>query len=240
MLTSVFYFNLYRPYIVGRAGGSSEVGTARRERINSSRSTPEGDTAGRVFVLNKSVRDDIVSHAQAVTGGVTELRSAAGRTTYDMTNFNRTVYEEGLETAVDSLSTNLDSFATGFNRSADFMQNQEQSSGLRAFSEEVIDNVTYNSGRLELLGFAITEEGRLSFDREHIASMTHEQLSVAIGENIEIFEGLRTYTTQMLSEPLAEHMSFRGLTYHYNYQLGRMETDGFSLLEAGMLVDRSI
>ena len=44
----------------------------------------------------------------------------------------------------------------------------------------------------------------------------------------------------MLSEPLIEHMHFRGLSYHYNYQLGRMETEGFNLIESGMLVDRFV
>jgi hypothetical protein len=37
-----------------------------------------------------------------------------------------------------------------------------------------------------------------------------------------------------------DHMRFRGLSYHYNYHMGTMETDGYNLLEAGMLVDRLV
>jgi len=237
MLTSVFYYNLYRPYIVGGAPNRNSDGSPRRERINSNQNT---DAAGRIFVLNKSLRNEIVNHAQNVTSGVTDLRQATGRAAYDMENFNRTVHREGWEEAIENLTENLAEFAAGFNQSADFMQSQEHSAGLRAFSEEVTDNVYYNRSRLEMLGLSLSEGGRLAFSDRQVRAMSHEQVNVAISENIEIFEGLRAYTSQILSEPLVEHMHFRGLTYHYNYQLGRMETEGFGLLEAGMLVDKFV
>ena len=237
MLTSVFYYNLYRPYIVGSAPNRNVDGSPRRERINSGQDTK---ASGRIFVLNKSLRNEIVNHAQNVTTGITDLRSATGRTAQDMENFNRTVYREGWEEAVDRLTENLTQFADGYNHAANFMQSQEHSAGLRAFSEEVTDNVYYNRTRLEMLGLTLSEEGRLAFSNKQVRDMSHEQINVAISENIEIFEGLRAYTGQVLSEPLVEHMHFRGLTYHYNYQLGRMETEGFGLLEAGILVDRVV
>jgi len=237
MLTSVFYYSLYRPYIVGGTNSRND-GSPRRERINTARENEAA--AGRVFVLNKSLQTEILSHAQSITSGVTSLRSSTGRTASDMENFNRTVHREGWEDAVNGLARNLSGFANGYNQSVEFMQAQEHSAGLRAFSEEVTDNVFYNRGRLEMLGLTLSEGGRLAFSQDQIRGMSYQQINAAIGENIEIFEGLRAYTNQMLSEPLIEHMQFRGLNYHYNYQLGRMETEGFNLLEAGMLVDRVV
>jgi hypothetical protein len=35
-------------------------------------------------------------------------------------------------------------------------------------------------------------------------------------------------------------MRFQGLSYHYNYQRGAMETDGFGLLDMGLLVDKTV
>lgn len=235
MLTSVFYYNLYRPYIVGTNRNSENA--PRRERINSNQNT---DSGSRIFVLNKSLRNEIVDHAQNVTVGVTDLRQATGRAAHDMENFNRTVYREGWDQAIENLVDNLEDFADGFNQSAEFMQSQEHSAGLRAFSEEVTENVYYNRSRLELIGLSLSEDGRLSFSGNQVRGMSRDQINVAISENLQIFEGIRTYTSQILSEPLVEHMHFRGLTYHYNYQLGRMETEGFGLLEAGMLVDRLV
>jgi len=238
MLTSIFYYNVYKPFIVGNVSGR-EIGNRapRQERIQTTR---EGDSPNRIFVLNKTLKNEIVNYAQAVSFGVTDLRAATKQTALDMENFNRTVHLDGWEYAVSNLSSDLEQFAEDFNRSAGFMQSQMHSTGLRAFSHEVVDNVYHNRGRLEMLGLTLSEEGHLRFSRSQMEAMDHEEVNVAIGENIAIFEGLRTYTQQLMTEPLIEHMRFRGLNYHYNYRMGTMETEGYSLIEAGMLVDRLV
>jgi len=239
MLTSVFYYNLYKPYIVGNVNNrGNEKFSPRRARINTGRENTE--VTGRVFVLNKALRNDIINYANSVTYGVTDLRASTKRATQDMEYFNRTVYQDGFNEALEGLTNNLADFAEDFNRSTEFMQGQEHSIGLRAFSSEVADNIYYNRGRLEMLGMFLSGNGRLEFSRDQVRNMTYEEVSAAIGENLEIFEGLRSYTQQLMTEPLVEHMRFRGLTYHYNYQMGRMETEGFNLIESGMLVNRLV
>jgi len=235
MLTSVFYYNIYKPYIVGNSGNRSDGYTPRKERI-----AQGTETQGRVFVLNKALRNEIVNYAQSVSGGVSNLRDATKRTAVDMESFNSKVHREGWEAALENMVENLENFANGYNRSAGFMQNQPHSSGLRSYSGEVTENVQNNRSRLEMLGLTLSEDGKIAFDREFVSAMNHETINVAIGENIELFEGLRSYTQQLMTEPLIEHMRFRGLSYHYNYRMGTMETDGYSLIEAGMLVDRLV
>ncbi|MCL2204116.1 MAG: hypothetical protein FWB88_09295 [Defluviitaleaceae bacterium] len=239
MLTSVFYYNLYKPYIVSNANNrGGEHFSPRRSRIADKRDAPE--TSGPIFVLNKSLKNEVIRYARSVSHGVVDLRVATHRTANDMQDFNRTAHLEGWETAVGNLVENLTSFAHNYNRSAGFMQAQDHSAGLRAFSYEVADNVFYNRSRLEMLGLSLSENGHFTFDSEQVRAMSFEEVNVAIGENIEIFSGLQSFTQQLLSEPLVEHMRFQGLSYHYNYQRGQMETDGFSLLEMGMLVDRVV
>lgn len=235
MLTSVFYYNIYRPYIVGNVGNRSEGFTPRKARI-----AQGTEPAGRVFVLNKALRNEIINYAQAVSHGVTDLRDATKRTAVDMHNFNGMVHREGREAAMENMADNLTVFAQNYNRSAGFMQEQTHSEGLRAYSSEVIENVQHNSNRLAMLELTLSEEGQMFFAGDRFAEMSHDAINIAIGENIEIFEGLRSYTQQLMTEPLVEHMRFRGLSYHYNYRMGTMETDGYSLIEAGMLVDRLV
>ncbi|MCL1862778.1 MAG: hypothetical protein FWF78_04330 [Defluviitaleaceae bacterium] len=235
MLTSVFYYNMYKPYIVGKAGDRNQSYVPRRERI-----AQGNEPAGRVFVLNKALRNEIVNYAQSVTYGVTGLQDATKRTSANMENFNGEVHRQGYEEALGDMAENLEIFADNYNHSAGFMQEQSHSTGLRSYSDEVIENVHHNSSRLEMLGLTLSEEGRMSFDRDYVLGMNHESMNVAIGENIELFDGLRSYTQQLMTEPLVEHMRFRGLSYHYNYSLGTMETDGYSLIEAGMLIDRLV
>ena len=239
MLTSVFYFNLYKPYIVGNATNrGNETYAPRRERVSSGKENP--GSSGRIFVLNKALRNDIVRYAQAVSHGVTDLREATKQTAQDMENFNRTVHREGWDNAMENLADNLEQFSEFFNKSAGFMQTQMHSAGLRAFSNEVAENVYYNRSRLEMLGLTLSGEGQMAFSRNQVMGMSYEEVNVAIGETIEIFDSLRSHTQQLMTEPLIEHMRFRGLNYHYNYRMGTMETEGYSLLEAGMLVDRIV
>jgi hypothetical protein len=226
---------MYKPYIVGNAGNRGETQTPRRARISHG-----NETAGRVFVLNKALRDEIVNYARAVSDGVTDLRDATKRTAADMERFNAMVHRDGWENALENMTENLAEFAEYYNRSADFMNTQKHSAGLRAYSSEVIENVHHNRGRLKMLGLTLTDEGRLNFDREAVSALSHEAMNVAIGENIETFDGLRSHTRQLMTEPLVEHMRFRGLSYHYNYRMGKMETDGYNLIESGMLVDRLV
>ncbi|MCL2840831.1 MAG: hypothetical protein FWE05_08650 [Defluviitaleaceae bacterium] len=240
MLTSVFYFNFYKPYIVGNVSNrGNDNYIPRRERIAAGRENGS-DASPRKYVLNKALRNEIVQYAQAVSFGVTDLRAATKQTAYDMEHFNQSIYVDGFQTAVDNLAEDLAHFAEDFNRSAGFMQTQAHSAGLRAFSGEVAQNVYENRTRLEMLGLTLSNAGQMAFSREQITSMSRDEINMAIGETIEIFEGLRNYTQQLMTEPLVEHMRFRGLNYHYNYRMGTMETEGYSLLEAGMLVDRLV
>ncbi|MCL1878109.1 MAG: hypothetical protein FWF80_04560 [Defluviitaleaceae bacterium] len=235
MLTSVFYYSIYRPYIVGNAGARDGSYVPRKQRI-----AQGNEPAGRVFVLNKALRNEIIDYAQSVSNGVTSLRDATKRAAVDMENFNRNVHRNGYENAIENMADNLETFAAHYNDSADFMYQQSHSTGLRSYSGEVIENVHQNSTRLLMLGLSISDEGSIAFDREYVSALSHEAVNVAIGENIGLFEGLRTYTQQLMTEPLVEHMRFRGLSYHYNYRMGTMETDGYSLIEAGMIVDRRV
>jgi hypothetical protein len=214
------------------------VYTPRRSRIANRRDTPE--TSGPVFVLNKSWKSEMVTHARNVTYGVVGLSTATQHTARDMENFNRTVHQEGWDVALDTLVTNLSSFAENYNRSSGFMQAQSHSTGLRAFAYEVSDNLVYNRSRLEMLGLYFTESGGLTFDAGRVQSMNFEEINTAIGDTIEIFAGMKSFTQQLLTEPLVSHMRFAGLNYHYNYQRGTMESDGFGLLETGLLYDRVV
>ena len=90
------------------------------------------------------------------------------------------------------------------------------------------------------MGINLTEGGRLSFNRDYVDSLSQDKINIAIGENIEIFTSLHRQTGSLLTEPLSGHMNFKALGYHYNYKMGAMETDGFGVIEVGMLIDKAV
>ena len=239
MLTSVFYYNIYRPYLVGNVTNrGNNIYSPKKERINTGRERPE--QTGRIFVLNKALRKEIVDYAQAVSHGITDFREATKHTVTNMETFNRTVHREGFYYAVENLAYDLENFAEYFNKSSFFLQTQVHSDGLRAYSNEVAENIYHNRDRLEMLGISLAADGHMYFSKGQVESMTHSEINLAIGENLAIFEGLRAFSGQIMTEPLLAHMGFTGLQYHYNYRLGTMEAEGYSLIEAGMLVDKKV
>ena len=236
MLTNVYYYNIYRPYIVSNREPNRF--TPKQGRIADRKTSAE--PLRQVFVLNKALKDEIINYAHAVSYGVTNLKSSARATADDMENFNRNVHKEGFDTAREWLSEDLEEFAGRANEAAEFMQNQSHSSSVRIFSYELADNLRYNKERLALLGLNLGEEGRVGFDKPFLKSLSHEKINIAIGENIQIFSGLQKHAVTFLDAPLAEHMRFKGLGYHYNYKLGKMEMDGFDVIEAGLLIDKAV
>jgi hypothetical protein len=86
----------------------------------------------------------------------------------------------------------------------------------------------------------LLDDGQITFGPERVSALSFDEINAAIGETIEIFEGLHAFAQQLLTEPLVNHMRFEGLNYHYNYKRGKVEADGFGLLEMGLLLDRAV
>jgi hypothetical protein len=236
MLTSVYYFNFYKPYIFSTR--ETDNVSPRRNRIADRKQSPP--VSSKDFVLNKAVKDEIVNFAKDVSSGINNLRSSARRASYDMERFNHLVYKDGWDSAVSSLKKDFIKFADQYNASTDFLQQQERSSDLRTFSNEITDHLRYNRERLGSLGFSFSEEGRMSYDRSVVEGMSHNRINAVIGDNMRVFNEVQRHAEGVLKEPLVEHMNFRGLGYHYNYKLGMMKADGFNLLEVGLLINEAV
>jgi hypothetical protein len=227
---------MYRPYILG----SRETGTyaPKRQRIAERKETIE--PSGQIYVLNKSLKNEIVNYAHNVTYGVTGFRSSVSMSSADMENFNRNIHRDGFEAAKEYIAQDLAEFADKYNKASEFMQTQEQSAALKTYSFEIADNLRYNRDRLQMLGISVDDDGKVGFNKDFFKGMNQDQINVAIGENIRLFTDLLKHSGDFLTDPLVDHMKFKGLGYHYNYKMGMMETDGFNTIEAGLLINKAV
>ena len=240
MLTSAYYYNFYRPYIVGTRDRNKTDIVRRQPRIAQTSHREKLDQ-GMMIVLNKSLKQDIVNYARNVSHGVTNFKSTVRTTLADMNSFTLNAMYNGYDSAVSMVEGDLSRLARAYNASTTFLQSQDQSANLRSFSDELQNRIYQGRERLGLLGFSLDEESNdLHFDPEVLRGLSHIELHAAIGANVQVFHGLHQTTTDVLTAPLSSHMSFRGLSYHYNYQLGRMVEDGFGIIESGMIVDRVV
>jgi hypothetical protein len=197
--------------------------------------------SGMVFVLNKSAKSEIINYARNVSFGVTDFKTAANTLLRDMGGFSLNAMYNGYATAMHMVSEGLKNVAEAYNAGTAFLDRQSQSNELRFFSQSLRDRMSQGRDRLELLGITIDEQtDTISFDNSVFLGLSQIEAHAAIGANIQIFHSLSRTTTEILTAPLSSHMRFSGLSYHYNYQLGRMVEDGFGLIESGMIVDRVV
>ena len=235
MLTNVYYYNFYRPYIMGSRNQIQDTSKRARIAVQRSQNAMNPDMQ---YVLNKSLSSEIVHYAQNVSFGVTGFRTAVRRLLQDMGSYNRNALYEGQEATRDQLERQLAAVSELYNANTAFLRQQQHSPSLRTLSFELGDNVYYNRSELGRLGFVLSQDQTVHFDAEAFRQLNHNEVRDAIGESRPVFNSLYQRTGEILSAPLSQHMQFRGLSYHYNYQVGRMVEDGFSIIESGMLIDR--
>ena len=238
MLTNAYYYNLYRPYILGNRDNDNI--TKKRSRIAEITAQDKLDR-GMIFVLNKSLKAEIVQHARNVSGGVTNFKSSVAALLRDMGGFSLNAMYSGYDSAMLLVEEDLISVTDAYNIGTAFLCRQQQSNALRNYSYTLQEKMYQGQDRLKMLGISFENEAeKLLFDPTVLHELSEVEIHIALGSNIPVFHSVHQSTAEILIEPLAVHMGFKGLSYHYNYQIGRMVEDGFGIIESGMVVDRVI
>lgn len=232
MLTNIFYYGYYKPYIMKTSeAGKSEP--TKRERIAE---RPATSNAFKIL-LNKTMKQEVREYARGVSDSVVSTKESSKNTVRDMTEFNKNAFKRSYDTAKMWIQYDLEEFASSYNDSTEFLSDQKHSQSLRSFSERLTDNVQASAAQLEDLGLSMNNDGKLNFNVAKFNELSESRLNSAIGESINVFQEIYNDAGEILTEPLKEHMNFKNLGYYYNYKLGRMESDTFKMIESGMLVD---
>jgi hypothetical protein len=240
VLTNLYYFGLYKPYIVGNSDASAPF--EKRARIAERRKAEpvEPQPTGRHYILNKSLKDEIIRYAHDVSYGVTGVRTAVYELIRDIEDFDKHAFKNGYAGALGDVIDDLETIKDAYNRGRGFMREQKHSAGLRVFSYEMDDRINHNAERLRLLGISLDEREGMRFDPAQLKRMNPEGARAAMVVNLPIFDGLNRSATEVLSQPLAQHMRFKALGYHYNYRMGRLEEDGFGIIESGLIYNKAV
>jgi len=235
VLTSIFYYKYYRPYMFRTVESSGAV-SPRRAPI-AQKPEPEPNLS---VLLNKSLKMDVISHARQTSTAVNGVKDGARHVASAMENFNQQAYYEGLPGATHNISGRLAAFAGAINQSVSFMSNQQHSQALRDFAED-LSNLVYDSRRELAFVNITTQDGRtLDFLAPSFQEKDQDDLNIAFGESIGVFNRTYKNSANMLNLPLSEHMNFQGLNYFYNYRLGTLVDETFKLIESGLIIDKRL
>lgn len=234
MITSLFYYNHYKPYILRTANLESSTVSKRKEKLCKKESLNDN------FLLNKALKDDVVSYVRSVSTSVVDSKVSSKSVVQRMDKFNYNIEKRGFSKAKNSIGDSLRDFVDSYNEAEGFLAKQGHSSELKNYAVQVSQDIGYNVDRLGLLGISLSEDSQLSFDEEYFYGLKRNDIYSAIGETINIFQNICNYSDDVLKSPLIEHMKFKNLGYYYNYKLGSMETDTFKIIESGLLIDKAV
>jgi len=235
MLTSLYYYGLYKPYMIRETGVMARTAPVAKRSVK----TSEAARAQSVL-LNKTLKSDVVTYAREASSSVTGLRGAAGKLAAEAEMFGRKARKDGLAGAKEVFAKRAEEFAEAYNKVQSFTRTQEHSGALRLFGTDAEGLVTQHGEALGALGLAADDDGVLQFDSGKTDAMDAAEMQWALGDAESAFKEVYDLAQDVLKEPLASHMHFKGLRFYYNYKMGAVQDNTFKMIEAGMIADYAV
>ena len=236
MLTSIFYYQHYKPYIVKEANPAAPI--YQRSKVSSKDVLENSESAS--FILNNALIKEVVDYIQNVSSGVNGVKDTARKSAQEMEDLNKNTEKWGFEKAKEWINQDLTRFVEAYNHSVSFLGRQSHSRELNYFSAALADSVEENQISLSSLGIALNESSGMSYTPDYFTNLTLSDANRAIGENIHLFRRIYNEANSALSAPLTEHMKFKNLGFYYNYKYGTIQADSYKIIESGLLVDIAV
>ncbi len=260
MLTNLFYYDLYKPYIFKNEKITSKVPVSysktehsKSDTSNSGSSEVESENEYSFF-LNKSFKNEIVDYAETISLDLNSIKNSAKNV---INNTGSLLFNFGA--TKEKIKKSLSDFAKKYNAYNNFAKrNNRQSPLLSTFSDSLKFRVSDNFDCLAKLGFSdvstktegTSDEGlsdkpieKISFDEEYFDSLSQKNISENLSPLKEFCQSIYDDTCEIMTVPMEEHMNFRNLDYYYNYIFANNSSKSHNtvkIIETGMLVDISL
>lgn len=228
MLTNLFYYGYYKPYIFK----DDNKDLIAKKNINEIVKNSTGSKHFSFF-LNKALKDEIIKYASNISSDYNSIKSTA-LFVFDRINRNEGKYEDFKQDLCDGMFD----FVNQYNEYRDFSNVYDKNSkALNEFAENLKDRVYKNEEFLEEVGIHINEDGFLFFNKDKFDSMNKEELYSKLGNLRQFCKDIYNDTCKAMEIPMSNHMNFRDLNYYYSYVFALVEPNTFKIVQEGMLVD---
>ncbi|MDR1704611.1 MAG: hypothetical protein LBS19_07995 [Clostridiales bacterium] len=242
MLTNVFYYGHYKPYII--RSGSDIRGEARAQTRAAKRSVQSviRDLSGNVSVTkNNSIKSDVVDYAGGIYRHVTEIKDASKFVMQNSEAYYSTIIEESHEVAKNWAAEDLSSFANAYNAVVGFTGRQEHSAELAQYGDDIKAIALEYRAELEDAGLSLADGGRtMNAAAWKLRDMDYLELGSALSGAARAAEAVYERTSYLLQRPLSEHMDFKQLSFYYNYGITASGKNSATSLLSGIILDRAI
>lgn len=244
MLTNIFYYDFYKPYIFKNEKLTSKlpVNYAKNEgqKKNVSSNSKENEYS---FFLNKTYKTEIVNYAESISFDLNSIKNAAK----NIINNSLSIFN--FDALKENFKSELNEFEKNYNSYLDFAdKNKNNSPLLSNFADNLQYRVETNLDSLSNFGISFDDElletdgnnlsfSRLNFDENFFDSLSQEYILKNVGELKNFCKTIYDDTCEIMTVPMEEHMNFKNLNYYYNYIFANENHNTVQIIETGMLVD---
>lgn len=249
MLTNIFYYDLYKPYIFKneKIAAKPSVNFSRAEKNKSSDfSSVESDDEKNdfSFFLNKSFKNEIVNYAETISIDLNSIKNSVKNIINNTDSY--------FSMPKDNLKKELKEFKNRYNAYTDFADKNNKHSPLLAdFSDNLKYRVESDYETLLKFGLSYSEDNTagknesennfdLSFDETFFDSLPLDNISDNADSLREFCKSVYADACEIMTIPMEEHMNFKNLDYYYNYIFSNEKANTVKIIETGMLVDISL
>lgn len=241
MLTNLYYYDYYKPYIVKTP--DYYIGKAKSSRANNRTDDQNqiGEDSGYSVYLNKSYNKNVISYANSIYKNITKLKDTSKKIINDLDFLKKFVgfSEFDKDAYTEVLNKDIENFTVSYNNSHEFLEKQGHSKSLKEFSDRIESNVIKNSNVLRRVG--ITKNNEIMESSGILDSFWNKKMNRQNINNVkEAFETIYDDTTKTLQTPMSNHMGFKNLSYYYNYIADKVHVDTFKIISSGMIVNLAL
>ena len=236
MLTNLFYYDFYKPYIfknekITTKHPATYQKAENKRGLNKSENSEEQKNIENdfSFFLNKTFKSEIINYAETIS-----LKNSVKNIINKTANF-----QFNSNSKKEILSKELSDFKEKFNSYQEFSKkNYRHSPLLSEFSDSLNFRVENHERTLEKFGITFDEETSfLNFDKEFFDKLPLKSISENLLDLYAFSNEVYNDTCEIMTIPMENHMNFKNLDYYYNYIFANEKHNTVKIIESGMLVD---
>jgi len=239
MLTSLYYYGYYKPYIystessprnkkIGKSSDNENLGRFRG--IETKDYTRSGSESSSYF-LNYSDKKEVKSVISGISDNINGIKDTV-RYMQNVKRGRNARYDGGKSAYGDG----LEDFSSDFNSLEKFVEGKNISTDIKSFGGKVKEIVENNEELLKEFGVKSDGE-KLEFDRDVYDSLSLEEYKEKSSRLNSAFSEIYGDAVDVLSKPMAQHLSFRDLNCYYNYSYSTKSKEPLGFIDTGLVVD---
>lgn len=220
MLTTLYYYDYYKPYILDKNSTSSKNFISKKEALMK-----------KSYFMNKSLNDNVKAYIFEMSSSFNNLKNISNHLTEKLeTRFMTEPIKEDIE-------NNIENFTKMYNNFIGFLEeNSENSYKFKNISSNIKKFSASNKKILNKMGININSNGFLYVKENNDLKNIQKDKEILKTFYSKIYNNL----CKFMQEPMSKHMEFKDFSFYFNYSNNFNKNSSFKLIEQGVLIDIGI